>query len=96
MTLTKDEYDSRKCFLGDLKLLAKSEKEEIYRILKRTNSNFSENSNGIFFDVVGLQKETFEQMQTFILFCKTKQSEQAQRVKEMENFREDLEEEVTA
>ena len=46
-----DNYEKRKQLLEELKLLSKIEQEGIFRILKTTNSSFSENSNGIFFDI---------------------------------------------
>jgi len=64
------DYELRKQFLEDLKILNKSEKEEIFRILKDNDSIFSENSNGIFFDVSKLSNDAFELMLKFIDFCK--------------------------
>jgi hypothetical protein len=64
------DYDTRKQLLEDLKILNKFEQEEIYRILKLSNSIFTENSNGIFFDVSRLHDSVFEQIVVFINFCK--------------------------
>ena len=55
MNLTREEYEERKTLIGDLKTLAKSEKEHVFRILKNCGEDFSENSNGIFFDVAALK-----------------------------------------
>jgi hypothetical protein len=68
-SLTNEEYDERKCFLEDLKKLVKDEQENIYRILKQSNEEFSENSNGIFFDVTKLKVSTFLQMRSYMEFC---------------------------
>ena len=65
-----EDYELRKHFLDNLKILNKSEKEEIFRILTSTRSNFTENSNGIFFDISKLSKDTFDQMLQFLEFCK--------------------------
>jgi hypothetical protein len=65
-----EDYELRKHFLDNLKILNKSEKEEIFRILTSTKSNFTENSNGIFFDISKLSKDTFDQMLQFLDFCK--------------------------
>jgi hypothetical protein len=65
-----EDYELRKHFLDNLKILNKSEKEEIFRILTSTKSNFTENSNGIFFDISKLSKDTFDQMLQFLEFCK--------------------------
>ena len=64
------DYELRKQILEDLKLLNKSEQEEIFRILKISNSFFSENSNGIFFDMSRLDIEVFGQIVKFLEFCK--------------------------
>ena len=65
-----EDYELRKNFLESLKILNKSEKEELFRILTVTKSIFTENSNGIFFDVSKLSKDAFEQMIQFLEFCK--------------------------
>jgi hypothetical protein len=64
------DYELRKQVLEDLKILNKSEKEEIFRILKVSNSLFSENSNGIFFDMSKLENDVFSQIIKFLEFCK--------------------------
>ena len=39
----------------NIKILVRPEQEEIYRILRRTNEkNFTENTNGIFFDLMNI------------------------------------------
>ena len=67
--LTTEEYDQRKLFSDQVKLLTKSEMEEIYRILKNSNAEYSENSNGVFFDVSKLPAEIFAELQKFMVFC---------------------------
>ena len=64
------DYDSRKQLLEDLKILNKLEQEEVYRIVKTSNSMYTENSNGIFFDISKLSTTVFEQIVVFINFCK--------------------------
>jgi hypothetical protein len=73
--LTTEEYDQRKLFSEEVKLLTKNEMEEVYRILRSCKAEFSENSNGIFFDVSKLPAETFEKMQQFMIFCKKNRDE---------------------
>ena len=64
------DYDIRKQFLEELKTLNKVEQEEIFRILKVSNSIYTENSNGIFFDISKLSEEVFDKMLHFLNFCK--------------------------
>ena len=67
--LTSTEYDERKKFLDDIKLLSKPEMEELYRILKKSKAEHSENSNGVFFDLCKLPAEVFEEMLKFMQFA---------------------------
>ena len=69
-TLTNEEYDERKRFLEALSSLVKEEQENIFRILKQSNEDFSENSNGIFFDVSKIKKDTFVKIISYMEFCK--------------------------
>jgi hypothetical protein len=66
-----DDYDRRKEFCKDIGLLSRPELEELYRILRREGGEFSENSNGIFFDVSSLPTHIFEALWKFIDFCKS-------------------------
>jgi hypothetical protein len=85
------DYDIRKQLLEDLKILNKMEKEEIFRIIKSTGSMYTENSNGIFFDVSKLNNSVFDQLVVFINFCKqnrenfTSREEDEKRAQEIVN-----------
>jgi hypothetical protein len=76
------DYEIRKQFLEDLKMLNKSEQEEVFRILKMNDGIYSENSNGIFFDVQKLSDELFQKMVKFIEFCKNNRKEFENREEE--------------
>jgi hypothetical protein len=78
-TLTNEEYEQRRYFLDDLKILSKTESFKIYEILKKNNVEYTENSNGIFFDLVKLSKETFSELKQYMEFCHTVRKEQASR-----------------
>jgi hypothetical protein len=95
-SMTKEEYDSRKELLENMKALSKTEKEDIFRILKNENEQFSENSNGIFFDVATIKKTTFVEILNMITLSKQKKQEQDERLKEMEKLREEVPEETEA
>jgi hypothetical protein len=66
--LPDDEYDRRKKFLESLKILATSEYIEIARILQRHKYIYSENTNGIFFNVASLPQEVFDDLEKYIEF----------------------------
>ena len=66
-----DDYEQRKEFCKELSSLSRSEMEEMYRILRREGGEFSENSNGIFFDVASLPASVFNALWKFMEFCKS-------------------------
>jgi hypothetical protein len=66
--LSDDEYDRRKKFLEDLKGLTNSEYIEIARILQRYKFAYSENLNGIFFNIVVLPQDLFDELEKYISF----------------------------
>jgi len=95
-SMSKEEYDSRKELLENIKALSKTEKEDIFRILKSENEQFSENSNGIFFDLTTIKNTTFVEIVNMITLSKQKKEEQDERLKEMEKLREEVPEETEA
>ena len=88
-TLTDTEYETRRTFLEELKGLTKAEQEKILEILRETKAEFSENSNGVFFDVAKLSAQTFEALEKYMEFCRCVRKDQAEREKEMENLRDE-------
>lgn len=86
-TLTNEEYEERKLFSDELKKLVNVEQEEIFRILKKNNCEFSENSNGVFFDLSKLSQQTFQQMKAFLSFCQANRKNFEIRDREMEDSR---------
>ena len=89
-TLEGAEYDDRKRFLDDLRGLVKAELEEIYRILKKSKADFSENSNGVFFDLCKLPAEVFIEMKIFMEFCHKTRDDFAIREEEERKAQEAL------
>lgn len=82
-------YEERKQFLEQLGVLSRSEMEEVFRIIKRHNDIFSENTNGIFFNVAELREETFLRLNEFMHFCMKNREEQNARVEEMKSIRDE-------
>ena len=76
-----DDYEQRKEFCKEMNTLSRSELEELYRILRRSGGDYSENSNGIFFDVAGLPAPVFEALWKFLQFCKSNAKDLEQRSK---------------
>ncbi len=86
---SKSEYEQRKQYLEDLKHLSKDEYAEVFRILKHHNVEYSENSNGIFFDLNMLDSTVFEYLSQFMKLCKTQRTNEAARVNEMDALRKE-------
>lgn len=81
-----DDYEKRKEFCNEMSILSRPELEELYRILRREGGEFSENSNGIFFDVASLPAHVFEALWKFLQFCKSNAKgleERSKRIVEM-------------
>ena len=88
MSLTNDEYEERKRFLDEVKRLVKSEQEALFRILKGEKADYSENSNGIFFDVSKLPKDVFQKLKEYMEFVKVNHSDLESREEEQKKAQE--------
>ncbi len=80
-------YEERKKVFEHIKMLVKPEQEEIFRIIRKMKENYTENSNGIFFDILNISDETYIQIKDYIEFCLKTRKEDADRLKELENIR---------
>jgi hypothetical protein len=78
-SLTNAEYDFRKQFLSDLKAISKTEAQKVFEIIKHNKVEYSENSNGIFFDMTKVNTEAFKELTAYIQFCKKIREEQSIR-----------------
>ncbi len=79
-------YEERREFHTNMSILVKSEYEELYRILKLSEESFSENSNGIFFDIMSLSDATFEKMNNYMNFCMETRKNQHERIEQLKNI----------
>jgi hypothetical protein len=80
-------YEDRKKVFDYIKILVKPEQEEIFRIIRKTKDNFTENSNGIFFDLSTISDDAFNQIKEYLNFCLKTRQEDAERLKELETIR---------
>jgi hypothetical protein len=80
-------YEERKKVFENIKILVTPEQEQIFRIIRKTKENYTENSNGIFFDLSTVSDDTFEQIKEYIAFCLKTRQEDADRLKELETIR---------
>ena len=86
-SLTPDEYEQRKKIWETIKTLNKSEQEELFKILKFSNVEYTENTNGIFFDVAKLSDTTIQKIMKFLAFCAQNRVDFEERDKTMETLR---------
>lgn len=82
-------YEDRKQFLEQLSILSRSELEEVFRIIKRNTDMYSENTNGIFFDVAALREDTFTRLHEFMNFCIKNREDQKQYIETMNSIRQE-------
>ena len=69
--LSIEEYNRRKQFLNEISSLTNAELIEIVRILRENKFAYSENTNGVFFNVSAVSQPLFEELNKFIQFTKT-------------------------
>ena len=77
--LNPDEYERRRLFLEGLKSLTKAECIEVVRLLQKHNVSYSENANGIFFNVSLLTQEVFDVCVQFLQFTQSNRRDLAER-----------------
>jgi hypothetical protein len=87
--MTKSEYDSRKGCMDEIKALTTPEYHEIFRIIKKHGVSYSENSNGIHFDLIHISTETYEDIQKFLVLCRQQRLNEKKRSEEMELLRQE-------
>jgi hypothetical protein len=77
----------RKVLFSNIKILDKPEQEEIFRIIRKMKESYTENSNGVFFDLSMISNETFELINEYINFCLKTRHDHELRLKELETIR---------
>ena len=86
---TKQAYESKKSLLEEMKLLSKEEYEEVFRIIKRGNVEYTENSNGVFFDLAQCSDDVCKNLDKFLELCKTQRKNEEERTQELEVLRQE-------
>lgn len=80
------EYERRRDFLETLKTLSKAELVEIVRILQKFEVVYSENTNGIFFNVGMLDQDVFDALLKFMEFTQSNKKVLAAREEMMSSL----------
>ena len=77
--LPTEEYERRKLLLEGLKTLTRAEHIEIVRILQKHEVSYSENLNGVFFNVGLLSQPAFDALELFLKFTNSNKKNLADR-----------------
>ena len=84
-----DNYELKKSMLDDIKTFSIEECQEFFRILKQNGVQYTENSNGIFFDLVPIEQEIFFKLVNFVDFTKAQKKSEELRVSELDSLRKE-------
>jgi hypothetical protein len=77
--LSSSEYERRRIFHESLKGLTKAEYVEIIRLLNKYEETYSENLNGVFFNVCTISQVTFDALELFLKFTQSNRRDLADR-----------------
>ena len=80
-------YEERRNIFEHIKVLVDSEQQEIFRIIRKTKENYTENSNGIFFDLSTISESAFVQINEYLNFCLKTRQEDVLRLNDLETIR---------
>jgi hypothetical protein len=77
----------RNYIFENIKSLVASEYEEVFRIIRKNKESYSENSNGVFFDLSSVGYNTLHKIKEYIDFCLKTRQEHEIRLKDLESIR---------
>jgi len=77
----------RNYIFDNIKSLVASEYEEVFRIIRKNKESYSENSNGVFFDLSSVGYNTLHKIKEYIDFCLKTRQEHELRLKDLESIR---------
>ena len=72
---TLSKIDLCKKIKDDISNLSQNELEEIFKIIYKTNNNYSKNNNGVFVNLSWLEIDIIQQINNYIDFCIKSHSE---------------------
>lgn len=87
MSLGKDtDFETRKIIFEEIKRFNRTELEELYKVLRRSGEEVSENRNGMLFDLLSVKDETVTKIHELIQFCIENRANFEVREKVMNNL----------
>jgi len=82
--MSKDnDFETRKKLFEEIKRFNRTELEELYKVLRRSSEELSENRNGMFFDLLSVKDDTLTKIDELIIFCKENRANFEVREKEL-------------
>ena len=90
LTATLDNATTRKHLYDTIAIITKMEQEEVFRILKREHVEFTENANGVFFDISAVESAAFLKLLSFTNLCLEQRKNQELRERQLEELREEI------
>jgi hypothetical protein len=66
--MSGEDYEQRKRIFDEIKRFTRVEQEALFRLLRDNQESFSENSNGIFFDLMNVSELTVKEIKKLIVF----------------------------
>ena len=82
-----DVQNVRNYIFDNIKSLVASEYEEVFRIIRKNKESYSENSNGVFFDLSSVGYNTLHKIKEYIDFCLKTRQDHELRLKDLESIR---------
>jgi hypothetical protein len=84
-------YEKRKILAEEMKELSQDQFHEVFRIIKKASVSYTENSNGIFFDLSKMDDEVVQSLAEYMGLVKAQKAEEKHRIDEMEFYRHEKE-----
>lgn len=84
-------YEKRKILAEEIKELSQDQFQEVFRIIKKAAISYTENSNGIFFDLSKMDDSVVQHIADYMGLVKTQRAEEKRRIDEMEYYRHEKE-----
>ncbi len=80
-------YERRRQLFENIKQLVKPEQEHILKLLRKYKESYTENSNGIFFDLINICDSAFTSIEEYMEFCIKNRLEEKERLEELNKLR---------
>jgi len=80
-------YERRRQLFENIKQLVKPEQEHILKLLRKYKESYTENSNGIFFDLINICDVAFTSIEEYLEFCIKNRQEEKERLDELNRLR---------